>query len=69
MWVNVDHKLYVPARERHVGYMPQGNMVFPHLTVEANITYSKRGDAASCETLLNLKNYKYEFLEKIIWDK
>ena len=62
VWVNVDHKLYVPVRERHVGYMPQGNMVFPHLTVEANITYSKRGDAASCETLLKqlgLEKYRH----------
>ena len=33
----------VPAQERHIGYMPQGNIVFPHMTVEENIRYSKQG--------------------------
>ena len=42
-WVDRDKKLWVPAQERQVGYMPQGNIVFPHLSVERNITYSKRG--------------------------
>ena len=33
----------MPTQERHVGYMPQGNIVFPHMTVEENIRYSKQG--------------------------
>ena len=33
----------VPTQERHIGYMPQGNIVFPHMTVEENIRYSKPG--------------------------
>lgn len=33
----------VPTQERHIGYMPQGNIVFPHMTVEDNIRYSKQG--------------------------
>lgn len=33
----------VPTQERHIGYMPQGNIVFPHMTVEENIRYSKQG--------------------------
>ena len=37
-WVDRDKKLWVPAQERQVGYMPQGNIVFPHLSVERNIT-------------------------------
>ena len=28
-WVDRDKKLWVPAQERQVGYMPQGNIVFP----------------------------------------
>ena len=32
--------------------MPQGNIVFPHLSVEHNITYSKRGTPDMCDTLL-----------------
>lgn len=33
----------VSTQERHIGYMPQGNIVFPHMTVEENIRYSKQG--------------------------
>ena len=51
-WVDRDKKLWVPAQERQVGYMPQGNIVFPHLSVERNITYSKRGTPDMCNTLL-----------------
>ena len=32
--------------------MPQGNIVFPHLSVEHNITYSKRGTSEMCDSLL-----------------
>ena len=42
-WVDRDQNIWVPAQERQVGYMPQGNIVFPHLSVEHNIIYSKRG--------------------------
>ncbi len=34
-----------PTQERHIGYMPQGNIVFPHMTVEENIRYSKQGSS------------------------
>lgn len=33
----------IPTQERRIGYMPQGNIVFPHMTVEENIRYSKQG--------------------------
>ncbi len=33
----------IPTQDRHIGYMPQGNIVFPHMTVEENIRYSKQG--------------------------
>ena len=36
-------KVVTPAQERHIGYMPQGNIVFPHMTVGENIRYSKQG--------------------------
>ena len=51
-WVRVDRHLFIQPQGRQVGYMPQGNIVFPHMTVEANITYSKRGDQALLENLL-----------------
>jgi len=52
----------VPTQERHIGYMPQGNIVFPHLSVERNITYSKRGTPDMCNTLLQrlgLEKYRH----------
>lgn len=61
-WVDRDKKLWVPAQERQVGYMPQGNIVFPHLSVERNITYSKRGTPDMCNTLLQrlgLEKYRH----------
>lgn len=51
-WVDRDRNIWVSAQHRQVGYMPQGNIVFPHLSVEHNITYSKRGTPDMCETLL-----------------
>ena len=51
-WVDRYQNIWVPAQERQVGYMPQGNIVFPHLSVEHNITYSKRGTPDMCDSLL-----------------
>jgi molybdate transport system ATP-binding protein len=34
----------VPARDRHIGYVPQDGALFPHLSVRGNLLYgSKRG--------------------------
>lgn len=35
-----DH--FVPARRRRVGYVPQGNALFPHLDVRGNVAYGLR---------------------------
>ena len=32
----------VPVRDRHVGYVPQDLLLFPHLDVRENITYAQR---------------------------
>jgi molybdate transport system ATP-binding protein len=37
--------LHLPARERHVGYVPQDETLFPHLSVRANALYGARGHA------------------------
>lgn len=58
-WYN--ESTYCKPQYRHVGYMPQGNMVFPHMTVWDNITYSKRGDDDLAEKIiarLGLESYK-----------
>lgn len=61
-WVDRDRKIWVSAQERQVGYMPQGNIVFPHMSVEKNITYSNRGTPKICDELLvrlGLEKYRH----------
>ena len=37
---------FVPPRERHVGYVPQDDALFPHLSVRSNIFYGAPGNGA-----------------------
>lgn len=39
--------LHVPPRHRHIGYVPQDNALFPHLSVEQNIRYGTRAPLQS----------------------
>ena len=36
---------HLRARDRHVGYVPQGESLFPHMSVERNIRYGLRDDS------------------------
>jgi molybdate transport system ATP-binding protein len=40
-------RIDLPARERHIGYVPQDALLFPHLSVEQNIRYGARRDAGA----------------------
>ena len=48
----------VPVRDRHVGYVPQDLLLFPHLDVRQNITYAARRlrPGAQAQTDLNVPN-------------
>jgi molybdate transport system ATP-binding protein len=35
----------VPPRERHIGYVPQDDTLFPHLSVRRNVLYGAKGSA------------------------
>lgn len=39
-------RVHVRSRDRQVGYVPQGESLFPHMTVERNIRFGVRGDDA-----------------------
>lgn len=44
---NVCQRIFVPARKRAIGYVPQDLALFPHLTVGQNITYGVKKLPAS----------------------
>jgi molybdate transport system ATP-binding protein len=47
---NVSERIFVPARERAIGYVPQDLALFPHLTVHQNIVYGlKKRDSPRLE--------------------
>ncbi len=41
---DVPCRLRVPPRRRHIGYVPQANALFPHMTAGANIRYGASGN-------------------------
>lgn len=60
-WLHTERGICLKPQLRHVGYMPQGNIIFPHLTVRQNIQYSGTKDGTTYEKLLDeLGLRKYE---------
>lgn len=42
VWLDTEKGIFKKPQERRVGYMPQGNIVFPHMTVLDNLLYSRK---------------------------
>ncbi len=59
LWMDTEKNVYMAPQKRDVGYMPQGNIIFPHMTVKQNVLYSQKGDA---------KLYQY-IMERLGLDK
>ena len=48
-------RINVPARDRHIGYVPQDALLFPHLDVRGNILYgAKAAELDSLVAILDL---------------
>jgi molybdate transport system ATP-binding protein len=43
VWSDAGRKIFLPSRERNIGYVPQDHGLFPHLNVERNIAYGLDG--------------------------
>jgi ABC-type sulfate/molybdate transport systems ATPase subunit len=61
VWHDSARRIFVPAQQRHIGYVPQNYALFPHLTVEQNIAFGikasrieKRQRAAELVSLMRL---------------
>ena len=49
-------RINIPARDRHIGYVPQDALLFPHMSVTQNIRYgAKQGDFDGLVDILDLK--------------
>jgi molybdate transport system ATP-binding protein len=50
-----ERRINIPARERHIGYVPQDALLFPNLDVKGNILYgAKSNDFDSLVAILDL---------------
>jgi len=54
--VDVEHGLFVPARNRRMGYVPQDLALFPHLSVKQNVIYGHGPGSAGQFSLAHVSN-------------
>ena len=44
---DTSNRIHIPARERHIGYVPQDLALFPHLSVRRNLLYGHKPESDS----------------------
>lgn len=58
VWQDSAAGIFVPPEKRQIGYVPQNDLLFPHLTVEQNLTYGRhrfqRGEQEYSELLQSI---------------
>jgi molybdate transport system ATP-binding protein len=65
--VDISQKIFIPARERAIGYIPQDLALFPHLTVRQNIEYSRRAGHGAAKNGISVeKLYRVLDIEKLL---
>lgn len=50
-----DNRTFIPAWLRHVGWVPQDGVLFPHLSVRENLAYAARLDVQPIAELLGVQ--------------
>ena len=60
---DIDKQIWVPPQNRRIGYVPQINNVFPHLTVEQNVSYGVKNDQKDRVSSL-LRSFDLESLKR-----
>ena len=63
---NVSQRIFVPARARAIGYVPQDLALFPHLSVGQNITYGIKKGQESVRDLSSQKLCRVLGIEKLL---
>lgn len=63
-------RINVPARDRHIGYVPQDALLFPNMSVEGNIRYGRgardnRGTFESLIAILELQSLLDRSVERL----
>lgn len=49
-----ERRINIPARDRHIGYVPQDALLFPNLDVRGNITYGAGGAGFDFHALVQI---------------
>lgn len=63
---NIAQRIFVPARKRAIGYVPQDLALFPHLSVRQNIAYGLKGHISSPRQAFHVKLCRVLEIERFL---